>query len=336
MADLAGASADAPLLALRRLKGDRTEWMFVGDYRRHAMHGTSIRHCPGRGISIVAMKPFASGARVMSEEPLLTWTSAPGTKNELANLDALVGTLDAAHYADYHELVDIWSGDGKGKTAAGIWNSNSFVIEDALATGRAESIDGLHRAGVFRAISRLNHDCHPNAFISWNGLLGVQTVHALRDIAAGEELTIAYVAGAEAGSRTQRRRLLARKYRFVCKCATCRLEGAALIVSDRRHSRLAAIHRALSADTSEEAAGAVEGGVLALVEEQLDLMRAEGVPIILGKAGWILAIVRLQQAGDVPAAAAWAKTGVNAARHALGADSSAHQCFSNLLAAVTS
>ena len=40
----------------------------------------------------------------------------------------------------------------KGKTAAGIWNTNSFKVEDVMADGRAEEKDGIHRAALFATI----------------------------------------------------------------------------------------------------------------------------------------------------------------------------------------
>jgi hypothetical protein len=47
--------------------------------------------------------------------------------------------------------------------------------------------------GLFLEASRINHSCQPNAQHTWNASLGRLTVHALRDIEAGREITISYM-----------------------------------------------------------------------------------------------------------------------------------------------
>ena len=42
-------------------------------------------------------------------------------------------------------------------------------------------------------ISRINHVCDCNCHHEWNAAIGMETIHALRPIACGEELTITYL-----------------------------------------------------------------------------------------------------------------------------------------------
>ena len=63
--------------------------------------------------------------------------------------------------------------------------------------------------------------------------------------ASGEEVTVAYVGGAEAGIRAARQTILLDKYQFACSCDACSLHGGALEASEARQSRLQAIHRSL-------------------------------------------------------------------------------------------
>ena len=151
-----------------------------------------------------------------------------------------------------------------------------------------------------------------------------QTVHCLRDIACGEELTISYVAGAEAGARNERRHLLHRKFGFTCACDACVLDGVELMESDARYRRVKEIHTLLAEEDLGEA-------LVPLVAEHYRLMRAEGVPLILGKAGWILAIASLVQSGALEAAVGWARLAADCARVALGDDSSAYVQFAKIL-----
>jgi hypothetical protein len=63
--------------------------------------------------------------------------------------------------------------------------------QDVLGDSLAEAKDGIRRLAIFRLISRFNHSCHPNTFVAWSATIGGrQTVHAIRDIACGEELNL--------------------------------------------------------------------------------------------------------------------------------------------------
>lgn len=44
-----------------------------------------------------------------------------------------------------------------------------------------------------RLVSRLNHDCRPNADYHWDPETLTQHIHAVRPIAAGEEITVSYM-----------------------------------------------------------------------------------------------------------------------------------------------
>ena len=321
-------AVDEPLLARRQL-ADSTQWDFVRDLYDTTMdgtthHGIEVRPLPGRGLGIVATMPLARGERVIAEAPLHRWVRAKGERSDFAKLEHSVDALPPLLWAAFYSLAD--NAACHGKTARGIWNTNSFVTEDVLGGGGGRSSDGIHRAAVFCVASRFNHACHPNAFASWSATEdgGRMTVHTVREVACGEELTISYVAGAESGTRASRRALLKRKYHFECDCDACRLHGKRLKESDARHARLVEIHEAL-------ATGEDDASVVALVEEQYALMLEEGVPLVLGKAGWILAMVQLMQRGDKVAAAQWASVGAECTRVALGTDSSAYLHFARLL-----
>ena len=47
--------------------------------------------------------------------------------------------------------------------------------------------------GIFPVASRINHSCVPNVYHSWNENLQTLTVHAIREITAGEELFTTYI-----------------------------------------------------------------------------------------------------------------------------------------------
>lgn len=73
-------------------------------------------------------------------------------------------------------------------------------------------------AAVFVHAARFNHACNPNACFNWNAQIGKETVHTMRDIAEGEEITISYV---DVQHDKRLRAWELRHYGFVCGCAAC-------------------------------------------------------------------------------------------------------------------
>lgn len=100
-----------------------------------------------------------------------------------------------------------------------IIEQNSFgCIEHASFGGSSKR--------VYVALSRVNHDCVPNAakrtFL--DGQMDVHCLEAVRDIEQGEEVTISYLATsdlANAGTAA-RRRHLEECWKFSCACEACR------------------------------------------------------------------------------------------------------------------
>ena len=195
------------LLSLRRLANGRTEWEFLRPIATQHL-GLRVQQLQGKGFGVLALKPFRRGQRILSETPLVVWESSTAGSSGShcwSELDALVDELSADERSAFYGLCDKHSGNGAGKTAQGVWNSNSYPTEDILADGRASANDGVVRSACYAINCRINHSCRPNCHHAWNSTLRRQTVHALRDIAVGEEITVAYVGGAELGVRESRR-----------------------------------------------------------------------------------------------------------------------------------
>jgi len=77
-------------------------------------------------------------------------------------------------------------------------------------------------AGVFQIASRFNHSCVPNAHFSWNERLGGgegrMTVHVVKDVKEGEEITLSYC---DPYYDPALRGWELQHYGFVCDCAAC-------------------------------------------------------------------------------------------------------------------
>jgi hypothetical protein len=77
---------------------------------------------------------------------------------------------------------------------------------------------GDDRIGLFAQTARINHDCTPNAGTWWSERTERRVVYALRNIAAGEEITVSYIPLLK--PRAERQARLA-QYGFQCGCDAC-------------------------------------------------------------------------------------------------------------------
>ena len=83
----------------------------------------------------------------------------------------------------------------------------------------------LSGTALYLLHSCINHSCVPSADVVFLSDDAEISLVANRDIAAGEEIEIAYID--EGLPYAERQAILARNYRFRCLCARCRRESAA-------------------------------------------------------------------------------------------------------------
>ena len=239
---------------------------------------------PGRRIGMFAARDLAMGERVLAERPLATWTVRKGESREgkLASFAKVVAGFSASQRSAFLSLSQashLESGSA-GRTMMATWLTN------ALPINYEENEAGTHEDGaVFATISRINHACDCNCHHEWNAAIGMETIHALRPIACGEELTITYLMPS-GRQREERQRLLSEQFGFVCGCRLCSLPPAEVARSD-------ACQRALG-DLKPEA---MEGGSTSLEERvkraevRMRLLEAEGLPIVWARPLLISAMV---------------------------------------------
>lgn len=179
----------------------------------------------GKGMGLRATEPIPKGTRIISDKPLIIFEY----DDESCTMKEYLGVIGLkltklrekyrAAYRAFMSLANIYTtGDEKLELKeAGIARTSSILL----------SINP-HRHGVFENAARLNHSCSPNAYYHWNETIGRLTVHAVRDINKGEEITIHYHLVLESLVARQQRHMLA--FRFVCQCGVCTAP-----VADRLH-----------------------------------------------------------------------------------------------------
>ena len=199
--------------------------------------GLELRDDAAKGFGVFARVAFSAGQRLLAEEPLVECEAcdARGTVYPAATVDA----LDASVRAHFFALCqnEQW---GAEKTARGIWLSNALPTDD-LPTPKS---------AVFRYTCRFNHACRPNVYQHWNERLRAMTLHAIRPIRSGEELTISYLPFGDGAPRSSRQASLHGDFGFRCGCDLCELQGDALKQSDARQERIQALGRRLGFPTA--------------------------------------------------------------------------------------
>lgn len=124
--------------------------------------------------------------------------------------------------------------------------------------------------------SRINHSCLPNVHHCWNKSIGRETVHAVKDIAAGEEILTTYVKICI--DHAEREKQLER-YGFTCDCPACDTSTAFGRASAKRRKRLFRIDQDLAMHSTLPMLSPFSNDRKALcaVLEYAKLLREEGV-----------------------------------------------------------
>ncbi|KAI9648889.1 hypothetical protein NHQ30_001455 [Ciborinia camelliae] len=184
----------------------------------------ALQDIPGKGKGLVAIQNIVKGTRIISEEPVITTSSLSdehSIQRMVRSISQKVDALANDQRQRFLSLHNIYPYKNATEQYLGIFKTNGLPIED----------DGIE-GGIFLEASRINHACNNNAQKSWNRNIKQHTVHALKDISKGEEITIYYL-GVDK-DRESRRQALQEKFGFECMCNLCSLPLEQSKASDKR------------------------------------------------------------------------------------------------------
>jgi hypothetical protein len=169
----------------------------------------SLLDVPSRGKGLVASVDIPRGSRILEEAPIITIPTHSQSEDFLKdNISQQVKKLNDDQQKLFFSMHNLYPYDDVVEQSFGIIRTNALPVE----------CDGIQGA-IFLEACRINHACDNNAQKHWNERLRKHTVHALRDIAKGEEITIYYL-GMHT-SRTARQKRLHEKFGFLCTCSLC-------------------------------------------------------------------------------------------------------------------
>lgn len=213
-----------------------------------------VRSTGPRGKGLFVTRDTPRGTRLTNEEPLFIVYDRPAsTDGEFEasseqDVDVFCRTaqglppdklraLDRLHYdADYDTAGDKdrireWlvatgaRGDKGGLVLAGRNLAYATVVMARRYTifkdnSARVGVDATGEdSGLFPLYSRINHGCSPNAHAHYNATTERLTVHATRDLEAGEEVLVQYM-GVACKPRELRQEEV-QKHGFACLCPVC-------------------------------------------------------------------------------------------------------------------
>ncbi|KAI1660272.1 hypothetical protein F4813DRAFT_387134 [Daldinia decipiens] len=187
----------------------------------------ALQDLPGKGKGLVAREKISKGTRILSEEAVVTLSASVGSERLRTSICQQVEALSENQRRDFLSMHNIHPYRNTAEQYLGIFRTNSLPVE---AVG--------DKGAIFLEACRINHACDNNAQKNWNENIKRHTVHALKDINKGEEITITYLGPLK--NRKTRQKALQEKFHFTCLCHLCSLPPEKSQESDRR---LEEIHR---------------------------------------------------------------------------------------------
>ncbi|KAG8157307.1 hypothetical protein KVR01_012691 [Diaporthe batatas] len=188
-----------------------------------------ISQAGAKGFGVFATQPIARGTRIIADRILLSVdnrdtsvlrAAARLSPDDLQGLLSL--SMNNAKRQSLSYLATAVSGSfpslgsiRQRRDLLNIFYNNNFALSGPNG-----------KRAVFQTVARLNHSCVPNAQGNLNAALpGSQfTIHALREIAEGEEITISYLHN-ELEVRQERQKWLHEGYGFECACEICSINN---------------------------------------------------------------------------------------------------------------
>ena len=181
----------------------------------------ALQEVPGKGKGLVARRKIPKGTRILSEEPIVRVPEAVLHSQALTpSIRRQVDALSPEQRQAFLSMHNIHADDADSRYLG-------IVQTNALPFG-----DNVREGGIFLDACRINHAYDNNAQKSWNENIKRHSVHALRDIEKGEEITIYYLG--VLNGREARQEALRRKFAFTCSCRLCSLPPDQSRESDRR------------------------------------------------------------------------------------------------------
>ncbi|KAJ2894091.1 hypothetical protein MKZ38_007930 [Zalerion maritima] len=223
----------------------------------------AFQDVPGKGKGLVAIRKIPKGTRILSEKPLIALCKLQSVATQKTSLIKQVEALPPSARQGFLSRPNIY---GAGQELA----DKYFGIFRTIGLPCGDDDDEV---GYFPHACSINHACDNNVQKSWNKKIKRHTVHALREIKAGEEITVYYLA--IHNNRRARQEALQRKFGFTCACRLCMLPAEESRRNDTRLDRILELDDLIGRGGTQALVSRPQQ-VLSYVDEQVRLYNEGG------------------------------------------------------------
>ena len=243
-----------------------------------------VRTSPGKGFGCFATKAIPQGTRILAETPLLSMEDREQLEYEFSKVSsvkrmeyvALYSHRGELFYKKFEHYVEDVGPEAQESTDKGremraecAWLANIWSIFETNAW------DAYGLQYVCLDSSRFNNSCVPNAYAGWNNRIKQHTIHAIKNIAKGEEILVNYHIG-EGVSREKRKAKHA-FYGFQCDCPACDPETEFGKKSNIRRNLFATYEQQLRNISQKIIEEGGNQDAIDLNEKMIKLLEAEGL-----------------------------------------------------------
>jgi SET domain-containing protein len=250
-----------------------------------------------KGLGVFAKTSIPRGTRIFSEAPLLAISPGQsagdiysasrslssddkrkflGLSTHITNELKIMRWSQAVWYTLTHTISSLFR--TKGESGAMSWpNPREHVTILSIFRNNAFNLgsSSAFQQAVFPNISRINHSCVPNAQGNFHDELGRFNIHATRDIAMGEELTLNYLQELGAAREMRQERLIS-GYGFSCECKACDMSSSKGRDGEKRRVKM---HEELAKYVEGVAGGSAQSSEAELEAVQRFIRLLEGEEI---------------------------------------------------------
>lgn len=189
----------------------------------------SILAIPSKGYGCFAKAHIKRGTRILADSPLLSVPSPLYMRTDVEESFSKLSAEDQKLYFSLHsahnQSPSIWPSDIHpsitGEERKRIMEQHEARINknaSLVSIFQTNCMEMNGAAAVFPHCARFNHSCTPNACFTFNRAIGKETIHAISDIAEGEEITVSYI---DVAADKSVREWQLRHYGFSCDCEAC-------------------------------------------------------------------------------------------------------------------
>ena len=229
-----------------------------------------VQPIPGKGFGLTTTQLIPKGSTILLDAPrIIASAEFPAHVLQAQGVSLFTHALERLPAED-RELVMSLDKSLGGSDIEDIMKTNAFACQ-------------LHDGGeddaymcLFPSVARINHACRPNSHARFIPKTLLMEVKALRDIVAGEEISISY--GRIDLKHAERQKLYKEGWNFSCTCEMCTAKEGVKKGSDQSRARFARLRKKFESLTAETYDAQ---RIVAWEKEVMELSKLEGLDVLL-------------------------------------------------------